>query len=112
MSWICRLWESIRKIFWKIISFFQEEPEVKPIISKIDRLNEKIDNYNTEMLNLSNLKDFYKNAYEENINQIQEIDRKISILRQEMFAKNRELRREIAKENLKKLKIRSELNGK
>lgn len=59
-----------------------------------------------EMKNLRGLKEFYNNDYKVNEGQIKEIDRKIAIIRQEMFAKNRELRREKAKENLKLLKER------
>ena len=70
--------------------FKKKKPVIVSYVSKVSLLEEKIRSYMDEMKNLRGLKEFYNNDYKVNEGQIKEIDRKIAIIRQEMFAKNRE----------------------
>lgn len=98
MSWFGKLLNSIKRVFRA------KNPEV--VVPKVSRLESSVKRIYDEMKTLRSLKDFYSNDKEANKEQIKEVDLKISVLRQEIFAKNREIRREKSKENLKVLKTR------
>lgn len=98
MGWFRKLLNSIKRVFRA------KNPEV--VVPKVSRLESSVKRIYDEMKTLRSLKDFYSNDREANKEQIKEVDLKISVLRQEIFAKNREIRREKSKENLKVLKTR------
>lgn len=98
MGWFRKLLNSIKRVFRA------KNPEV--VVPKVSRLESSVKRIYDEMKTLRSLKDFYSNDKEANKEQIKEVDLKISVLRQEIFAKNREIRREKSKENLKVLKTR------